>query len=74
MGKTKVSSVDAFHGGADAIDVEQVTQDDLGAQFTECVGASVVLVDERSHPVAGVVQGFDGGVARRSCSACDQYV
>jgi hypothetical protein len=56
----EVGGVHAIKGCSDAVEVEQVTGHDLGAERTQRVRACIVAVDERSNLDIFVVQGSYG--------------
>jgi hypothetical protein len=62
----RAKGVDVLESSADTVDVEQVPEDDLRAEFTQHVGSGVFATDHRTYGVVGVLQRSNDLAAGRS--------
>lgn len=67
-GPDEVGRIDAFHGGADGVDLEEITEHDLGTQLPKSFRAGVLAVHHGANVQAEGDRLFYGGAP--SISGC----
>jgi hypothetical protein len=72
-GPTKVGRIDPFHCCADGVDLQEITDDDLGTQLLQHCGTFVHAVHQGANLKPEGKRLLNGSAAGVSSCACDQY-